>query len=129
MYTEFWDVFTHQGASCGIVVLPLAVGTCQVTVSHFSVFRKFHNCAVFGLGKFSGRIGRLEQASLPRPFRCRLFQRNTTAESNLCFAVQHNRVLKSTAVAEKKPRKLKSTEKRASKNVNSRLNSVRRVSQ
>ncbi len=27
MYTEFSDVFSHQGASCRIVVLPLVVGT------------------------------------------------------------------------------------------------------
>ena len=37
------------------------VGTCQVTVSHFSVFRKIHICAVFGPDKFNerGRIGSL----------------------------------------------------------------------
>ena len=64
--------------------------------------------------------------SLPRPFQCRLLRRNSSAESNLCFAVQRNCALKSTAVPEKKPRKSKAAEKLASKRVNS---SVRRVSQ
>ena len=50
--------------------------------------------------------------SLPGPFQCRLLRRNSSAESNLiCFAVQCNRVLKSTAVPEKKPRKSKAAEK------------------
>ena len=43
--------------------------------------------------------------SLPRPFQCRLLRRNSSAECNLCFAVQRNRVLKSTSVPKKKPQK------------------------
>ena len=36
-------------------MLPLAVGTCQVIVSHFSVFLKIEICAVFGPDKMTER--------------------------------------------------------------------------
>ena len=52
---------SSRSASCRIVVLPLTVGTCQVTVSHFSVFLNIQICAVFGPDKLSehGWIGSL----------------------------------------------------------------------
>ena len=68
------------------------VGTCQVTVSHFSAFLRIQICAVFGPDKLSERgwIGRL-------------LRRNSSAETiyrgNLCFAVQRNRVLTSMALS------------------------------
>ena len=49
--------------------------------------------------------------SLPRPFQCRLLQRNSSAESNLCFAEERNRVLKSMAVPEKEATKVESGRK------------------
>ena len=49
--------------------------------------------------------------SLPRPFQCRLLRRNSSAESNLWFAVQRNRVLKSTAVPEKEATQIESGRK------------------
>ena len=97
----------------------VAIGCGNMTSDSVSLFRfaKDPNLCGFWTRQVQPHAGALEvttySGSLPRPFQCRLLQRNSSAESNnyLCFAVQCNRVLKSTAVPGKKPRKLKAAEK------------------
>ena len=73
-----------------------------MTVSHFSVFRKIHICAVFEPDKFNER-GELEAffcvGSVQRTFQCRLLRRHSSVESKFkVFCTTYKRVLKSTAV-------------------------------
>ena len=100
-----------------------------MTVSHFSVFRKIHICAVFGPDKFNERNWKPSSASVlcSEHFSVDCFDDIPALKASLGFAVQRKRVLKSTAVPsifkrsadvpEKKARKSTAVEKLASKRV------------